>query len=278
MNNQTTVTIGTERLDTETVRVDIKVSGAPADLFGAAFDLKVTGAEWKLKSYEAGDVFVSSAGPPLMLAVEKGTGSVDHKIVAGISLKKGTEIDEGDGRIMTFYLTLAGKGTAMGAAGGLEAGDAALAGAEDAGGSSTGGAAGSVPGMLKFGFENNILSALKNGERVDLKDVSWSETELKQLADSSRMPLAGSESLFLSSEQLTFDDSEGAVNLLQGDAAVYANQGFPKGFWDDPLVQVYVVLLVSLCLMLLLVGFLLLRKSGFGRRPAENQQNIRPLT
>lgn len=270
MNNQTTVTIGTERLDAETVRVDIKVSGAPADLFGAAFDLKVSGAEWKLKSYEAGDVFVSSAGPPLMLAVEKGTGNSDHKIVAGISLKKGAEIDDEDGRIMTFYLTLTGKGTAMGSAGGLEAGDAALAGAGDV--------AGSVPGMLKFSFENNILSALKNGERVDLKDVSWSETELKQLADSSGMPLAGGESLFLSSEQLTFDGAVGAVNLLQGDAAVYANQGFPKGFWDDPLVQVYVVLLVSLCLMLLLVGFLLLRKSGFWRRPAENQQNIRPLT
>ena len=51
------------------VRVDVKIQNAPADFFGAAFDLVITGGEWSLKKYEAGEVFGNTMNPPLMLAV-----------------------------------------------------------------------------------------------------------------------------------------------------------------------------------------------------------------
>ncbi len=125
------------------LQVDVKIANAPEDFFGAAFDLVVEGGEWSLQKYEAGDFFAGLMNPPLMLAVERKDGG--HRIVAGISLKRGMEIEADEGTLVSFFLDAPGGATADGSDG----------------------------GNLKISFANNVLSVLKDGERTDVKNAEW---------------------------------------------------------------------------------------------------------
>lgn len=98
------------------VRIDVNILNAPEDLFGAAFHLKAGGAEWSLKKFETGNVFVSpgagTAGfEPLILAEERIGKNGEREIVFGVSLKRTDEVKARDGTLVSFYLRTEGEGS-----------------------------------------------------------------------------------------------------------------------------------------------------------------------
>lgn len=139
----TTMHITAKAVASDIVKVEVMAESLPADFFGAAFDLKIDGAEWSLYRYEAGNVFTESGVRPLLLATEKEKSG--NRIIAGISLKAGDtvlkDLPDRDVSLVVFYLRV-----------------------PDA-------------GEMQFSFENHIVSSLKGGKRIDIGEVEWRSTK-----------------------------------------------------------------------------------------------------
>lgn len=212
------------------LRVDVKIANAPADFFGAAFDLVIDGGDWTLKKYEAGEFFGSLMNPPLMLAAEREDGG--HRIVAGVSLKRGTKIEAQDGTLVRFFLEV--PGITQNSVSAVQSGAGIAAAAN-----------------LKISFANNVLSTLKNGERVDIKGVEWKGITLKESA----------------AEGITSaDNSELQANSLAGRDDIWLFPGSSGVvWWDESIFKVYLVLGIALVVILLvLTGLFLAKKVKLG--------------
>lgn len=93
----TSVWIAPKPLDNGLIAVDVNMSNVPEHLFGAAFHLKISGADWTLSGYQLGTVFDGS--DPLLLVNEKG-----DVVVTGISLRREEPAHAQDGKLITFYV------------------------------------------------------------------------------------------------------------------------------------------------------------------------------
>ena len=256
MENIISIKFELTRIDPGLIRADVIVKNAPTDTFGAAFDLLISGGDWSLKSYEAGELFRISGTPPLMLAVEKGavggsgavavTGAAaggkavvfkavgSHRIVTGLSLKRGVNLESGDGTLISFYINA------------------------------------SEASSLKFGFANNILSALREGKRVDLKDAVWTGSEMKG------EPVSLNGSINNGSGSLSVQGGSQVAGLqLAGSGGTQVaettlvqtslfgsldSDSLGLLWWEDPVFQVYLFLGIALAVMFLVIFALVLAK------------------
>jgi hypothetical protein len=233
MANNTSIKLELTRIDSGLVRADVSVINAPADTFGAAFDLVISGGDWSLKSYEAGELFRISGTPPLMMAVEKTVDS--HRIVTGMSLKRGVNLESDGGTLISFYINASG--------------DSAF----------------------KISFANNVLSALRDGNRMDLKETGWMGAEIMReplaldgnaigggtmfLSAAGGLQTGGSQISGASGTQVT-DATLAQANLFgnsHGDSAVLL-------WWEDPVAQVYIFLGIALVVMILVISALIVAK------------------
>lgn len=108
MNNENLpkITVGTESVG-DLMRVDVNVSNVPSDLFGVAFHLKISGAEWNLARYEGGDAFALSKEAPLILVTEKVIGE-DKEIIFGAVKMAQDKSKVSDGALVSFYINTEG--------------------------------------------------------------------------------------------------------------------------------------------------------------------------
>ena len=240
MENLIQVSVEPLWLDINTLRLDVKIKNAPKDLFGAAFDLKIDGIGWKLQGYEAGEVFKSSGFEPLMLAVEK---DVSHRLVSGLSLKSTDTINVYDGTMMSFCLKIEQLGLVR------------------------------ETGSLKVSFEDNVLSSLSGGKRLDLEKVEWLGTSIP----------------FMEIKRESVDINEYSTGDLQANLPGITesiNAGRPvsdrgllqTGWLESPLLQVYLVLLVSFVVILGVTAVVMLKyrlmKNGKLAEVADKNGNI----
>lgn len=229
MNNPIIISTEPSFISNNVLRLDVTVKNAPPDLFGAAFDLVIGGPDWSLKRYEAGEVFISKGFEPLMLASEKNAAD-GHKIITGISLKREDRVESTDGRMITFYLDLSGNSLSSQASGAPD-----LAGQN-----------------LNVSFKNAVLSSLRGGKRVDLSSVQW---EKSQVAVPAVSQAAAGQAVAPAGSELTANVS--ATGGILG-----------QSIWlNDPLVQVYIVLVVTLAIMMVFVGILALCRRLSCRKP-----------
>lgn len=93
----TKVWIDPQPMENGLVAVDVNLSGAPMNLFGAAFHVNISGVDWKLSGYHMGTVFGGSE--PFLLVSEK-----DGVLITGISLRRAEPATIRDGKLITFYI------------------------------------------------------------------------------------------------------------------------------------------------------------------------------
>lgn len=93
----TNVWIDSQPIDNGLMAVSVNIAEAPENLFGAAFHVVTSGAEWELSSYQMGTVFEGSE--PFLLVTEK-----DDVLITGISLQRAQSAQIQDGELITFFV------------------------------------------------------------------------------------------------------------------------------------------------------------------------------
>jgi hypothetical protein len=255
MNNQNPiVAVVPVALDNGLYRLDVIVSNAPADLFGAAFHLKISGGDWMLEKYESGSAFALGEEKPLIIASPKIVNGV-KEIIAGVSKTSQQRGKVVDGTLISFYVRNVGSGA------------------------------------VNLTFANTHLSVLDGGRR-DVDGVVWRDGAIvsgRTAADSTAQRATGTEAKSeagslagqvggLASEQVEDSESVSAAGLAlgQGDglAAVFASSQlradvFAKQdeFDAASLTQFYEFL--SIALIIMVVGCVVCYFRVRGRRNCE---------
>lgn len=210
------------------VRLDLQIQNAPADFFGLAFHLKISGAPWDLQKYQLGEVFRGIPQPFVLVNMKNGlvgasndsslpvasqqvsslsTPPQNAEIVFGLSLQRGQNLSVQEGNVVSFYLKTA-----------------------------------ALPTDLKFQFTDQVLSLLQE-QRKDFNRVSWQVENLVNSANP--VNLAGSAA----------DLQNGTPNLQNSGSLIPGTKADLLNLPNEQLVQVYTVLLIAFVVFLaFLVG------------------------
>jgi hypothetical protein len=104
MQKNITIHLETALISPGTLRVDVTVVNVPANLFGAAFHLRIRGGEWSLENFQKGGVFGDGNFAPLVMAEEKMSGAGIKEIVYGMTMKRTEAATAKDDILVSFNL------------------------------------------------------------------------------------------------------------------------------------------------------------------------------
>ncbi len=122
-------------------KVDVLVQNMPKNFLGISFDLLISGKNFQINKYEAGDIFENPKNVLVLAAKKTSNDILSDRLVFGLSLNSdgiAAHYDLEDGIIATFYLDVPSI----------------------------------INNQLKLNFANPVLSVYENG-RKDLQNVVW---------------------------------------------------------------------------------------------------------
>lgn len=125
--------------ENEDLVVEIKALDMTTPVIGIAFDLYYDSYTLSYKSYDAGGFFEQGGEPIYMIAPS--IDSKGEKIISGITLKRTDQQVSSGETIISFYFDILKKETA------------------------------------KFEFDHHVISTLQDGKRLDLPEITWTDSE-----------------------------------------------------------------------------------------------------